>query len=464
MKHHTYRLLASAREQDFREGYRDLGGHPLMWIPQDDTIRRAYWAYMASPLGGGMIEKAGDIIVGEGFGFTSDDERIQQELDNFWEHPYHDFSWHQDRHVKELATFGELCLIVETHPTNGDITVAEVHPYAIERTIVDARNTALVAGVKLKRTQGAHIYKTAIPAGYTEEDIFCEYTRDLRQAWTVDGEPQECFFWAINERSVVQGDGYDDLGPSLRGTTDLLASLDWIFSIDTFLDDMLKRSDIASKLLYDIECTEMSKEQIKEYIETTTIPDEYTLNGHSANIKWQYVVPQLNAAEHETSFRIFRNYAISGKGGGFPGHWFGDGGDVNRATAAEMYFPTIIRLRRRQWKIARIFRTLAAYRLFKKGLDHSKTAFGMDMTEIKDDDREKAVQYLKNIAGALAVAEDRTWIKQDEGRAAFRAALKNEMKKTGYDLQDLDDYQKPDETSTGQSAATRVTQDYKNTV
>lgn len=451
----SHRLLASAREQDFREGYRDLGGHPLLWIPQDDLIRRAYWAYMASPLGGGMIDKATNVIVGKGFAFHADAPQIQDELDRFWDHPYHDFAWHQDRHVAELALFGEKCFTLAMNPYSQDVTVAEVHPYAIERTIVDKQNSALVAGVKLKSTSRTpQILKTAVPAGFQEEDLFCEATRDLRQTFHVDGEAQECMFFAINERTVVQSDGYDEYGPDLRGTTDLVAALDWIFAVDDFLTSMIKRAAIASKLIYDVACEDMDEAAIKKYIENTKIPTEYTVNAHSNKLQWSFLTPDLKASEHETSFRMIRNFAISGKGGGYPGHWFGDGGEVNRSTAAEMYFPTIMQMERRQWKMSRIFRRLVAYQLERKGLPFSRNDIGVEVSKIQDTEHQQQLQLLKDIANALIVGEDRAWASQDEARLAFRAALKTLMKDLGHDLQEQA-IPTPDE-----SGAQYVSEDY----
>jgi len=436
------RLLASAREQDFKEGYRSQGGHPLIWLNQDEIIRRAYLAFMLSPLGGGLVEKPVDIIIGNGFEFKSDDERVQEALNDFWKHPVNNFPWNQDRRAEELSLFGEQCYSVHTHPNSGDVLIGNIHPYIIERTIVDPVCLDMVIGVKLKNTTD-EILRTAVPAGYTEEQVYSEKAREMRATFTAG----ECFFFAVNERTIVNGEQYDQLGPSLRGTSDLLAALDWIFASDDYLSSMLERADIASRILWDVSCEGMGQEEIDEFIANTPIPDKNTVNAHNERIKWELQTPDLGASEHETGFRLIRNFTISGKGGGFPGHWFGDGGDVNRATAAEMYFPTLKHLNRRQWKIMEMFRQLLAYQLDQKGLPHDE--FEMVAPTISEKDMDKMTNVLSKLSSSLLVAEDRQWLTREEARQVYRSAIKD----LGSELADEYEAEAEDEA--------RMTEDYR---
>lgn len=435
------RLLASVREKEFREGWRDLGGHPLIWLSQDEIIRRAYTAYMLSPLGGGLIEKPTDIIIGKGFDFKADNKRIKAELKRFWTHPVNNFPWNQDRRVAELALFGEQCFSVKVHPNTKDALTAPIHPYAIERTIVDPDFQDIVSGVKLKSSGKDIIYKTVVPDGYGEEDIFSKQGRKQRKKFKAG----ECFFFAINERTVVAGE-YDEYGPSLRGTSDLLPALDWIFASDDFLSAMLERADVAARILYDVTCEGMGQHEIDDFLENTSIPDKHTINAHNERIKWQLQAPDLRASEHETGFRLVRNFTISGKGGGFPGHWFGDGGDVNRATAAEMYFPTLKRLDRRQWKVMEMFRQLLAFQLAQKRLPFDE--FEMIAPTIAEKDHEKLTAVLSKLSSALVVAEDRQWLTCEEARDTFRSGIK--------DLgMELGEYEEPEPENK------RMTEDYE---
>ena len=426
------RLLASIRQTDFQEGWREMGGHPLLALNQDEILLRAYTAYMLSPLGGGMIEKPVDIIIGNGFDFKSDKELISAALHRFWEHPVNNFPWNQDRRAAELAVFGEQCYSIHVNRYTRDVQLGYIHPYAIERTIVDPGNSEVVIGVKLKG-QDDQILKTVLSADYSEEELFSRKARQLREEFTTKHGPADCFFFSINERTIVNGEGYDQYGPSLRGTSDLLPALDWIFASDDFLSSMLERSDLASRVLWDVTYEGATQAEIDAYNEVTPIPDKHTINTHNERIQWNLITPDLKASEHETGFRMIRNFTISGKGGGFPGHWFGDGGDVNRATAGEMFFPTLKHLVRRQWKLMEMFRRLMSYQLVQKGLP---TEFEMIAPTISEQDTERLTTVLNQLTDSLTVAEERGWLTADEARQVYRTSLEDlgtELKDTTQD-------------------------------
>ena len=78
-------------------------------------------------------------------------------------------------------------------------------------------------------------------------------------------------------------------------------------------------------------------------------PAPGTVRVHNEGETWQAISPTLQAQDAGAGARLFRNHALSGLG--WPEHWFGGGGDVNRATAAEMGDPAFKTLlaRRREW-------------------------------------------------------------------------------------------------------------------
>jgi len=62
------------------------------------------------------------------------------------------------------------------------------------------------------------------------------------------------------------------------------------------------------------------------------------------------VAPELQARDSGDAARLFRNHALGGAT--IPEHWFGGGGDTNRATAGEMGEPPfkIFSMRQGTWK------------------------------------------------------------------------------------------------------------------
>ena len=58
---------------------------------------------------------------------------------------------------------------------------------------------------------------------------------------------------------------------------------------------------------------------------------------HNESETWQALTPDLGGRDLDAVSRLFRNHLLIGSG--MPEHWFGGGGDANRATAAEMGDP-----------------------------------------------------------------------------------------------------------------------------
>jgi GNAT superfamily N-acetyltransferase len=71
---------------------------------------------------------------------------------------------------------------------------------------------------------------------------------------------------------------------------------------------------------------------------------------HNEQETWEAKTPTLGAADTEANARLFRNHILGG--GTVPEHWFGGGGDVNRAVGAEMGEPTfkVLTQKQRAWK------------------------------------------------------------------------------------------------------------------
>jgi hypothetical protein len=87
---------------------------------------------------------------------------------------------------------------------------------------------------------------------------------------------------------------------------------------------------------------------------------------HNDAESWQAVTPDLKAQDSNTSASLFRNHVLGG--GTIPEHWFGGGGDVNRAVGAEMSEPTFKRFSMRQQTLKHILQAIGLYVLRQKAL------------------------------------------------------------------------------------------------
>ena len=73
-------------------------------------------------------------------------------------------------------------------------------------------------------------------------------------------------------------------------------------------------------------------EQIADYMKTFQLPPPGGHFIHNEKVELEMKAPNLNASDAERDARMFKHQAISPA----PEHWYGGGGDVNRATAGEM--------------------------------------------------------------------------------------------------------------------------------
>lgn len=446
------RLVASVREERLRalfSGFRSVSAHtPLYLMPQDHLIILSYWMYFTNDIIGGMIEKKTDIIIGDGFSYKPKDSKIYKAIEYYWDHPTNDIDWNQDIWSSEISVFGEYLASIIRNPYSDNIQLYVREPFEIERTITDPMNRKQVIGVKLKADfTDPQILRTIYDPRYPEEEIFSKEAREMRETFTTIDGPMDCVYFAFNPRVVDDGDR--DYGPCLRGTPDLLASFDPASDAEEVLFSMRRRADVASRILWDVTYEGASKNDIQDFNDETPLPDEYTINTHNERIRWQMISPDLKASEHETQFRLIRNHTISGKGGGMPPTWFGDGTDANRASAKEMPFPTIKGLKRRQRKIMRILYLPLCLQLDAKNLPYTKEDVGLVSPTIDEEDLEQLANAFARLTSTITIGEDRTYITTDEARQSYRNSL---QKTSGIEF---GEYEEPPEDEQ------RVTEDYK---
>ena len=83
---------------------------------------------------------------------------------------------------------------------------------------------------------------------------------------------------------------------------------------------------------------------------SNTPPKPGSVRVHNDSEEWQALAPALQSVDSDTLARLFRNHILGAAT--IPEHWFGGGGDVNRATAGEMGDPTfkVFSMRQRTWR------------------------------------------------------------------------------------------------------------------
>ena len=224
---------------------------------------------------------------------------------------------------------------------------------------------------------------------------------------------------AIRE-TMADGDAFlfqrNRLMCGARGRSDLLAAIDWLDAYERFLYGETDRADFLRAFVWDVTLTGADDEAVAKRAREIAAPAPGSIRVHNESETWQTVAPQVGLYESAAGARLFRNHVLSGLG--WPEHWFGGGGDVNRATAAEMGDPAFKALTLRQSEWSAILEEVGAY-VIRTRLDPTRRpaldienpdpdlAVSVEWPEMVTRDASRHATALAQVTGAVALAADR---------------------------------------------------------
>lgn len=333
------------------DGWRRLSGDTQRDLsPTSQWRMRETAAYLweANALANRMIELPIAFMLAEGVALKHEDEVLQLVLSEFWNDPINRWDIKLERKVRELAMFGEQCWPTFVNEYTGHVRLGYLDPALIETVVHDPDNPEQPIGiVTVKDAKGRALRYRVIVNG-PDDELFTSRTQAIRDTFT-DGE---CFYYQVNVLSAGK-----------RGRSDLLAIADWLDGYDSYLFNELERAQDTRAHIWDVTLTGANEETVKTRAREMRTPGPRAIRVHNENETWQAVAPDLNGADSEAVARLFRNHALGG--GTLPEHWFGGGGDVNRAVGAEMGEPTfkVMSMRQRLWK--HILQDVGRYQLRK---------------------------------------------------------------------------------------------------
>lgn len=162
-------------------------------------------------------------------------------------------------------------------------------------------------------------------------------------------------------------------------------------------------------------------EEVNQRAREIAPPRPGSVRVHNDSETWNAVVPELNGADNNETARLFRNHILGGRS--IPEHWFGGGGDVNRATAGEMGEPTFKDLSMRQRYIKHMLEEIGTFVIRQKTLvlygsepDQSNEPEDYEVSavfaEMIASDTSKYATALVSVVTAVAAAVDRHLLSQ----------------------------------------------------
>lgn len=405
------RLQAASVTDKEDIGWKRLTGDTtrnLSPLAQDEMIRLAYWLWETNPLANWLIEITKDFILAEGLPYESKNEDVKAVLDGFWYDPLNRMDLYIEKYVRELDIYGELCFPVFRGQQTGKVRLGYIDPANIKDVVTDPENVKMVIGVVLKDSVGeaGRKFKTILPKD--AETILSKSAQALRDGYS-DGE---CFFFAIN-----------NVTNSPRGRSSLLTVADWLDAYEQFLFDYAEKWPLLNTFVWDMKVEGGDTAAITEQIKAFT-KKSGSIFGHNEKVELKPSTPDLKSVDAEQGARLFRNHILGAKS--IPEHWYGGGGDVNRATSVEMGTPAFKTLSSKQRYFKYIMETIfelviesARDARYLNVTDEEAGQYSVTTPELSSKDLIKNSTVIRETTTSLVLAETNEWISKDTARQVF---------------------------------------------
>jgi hypothetical protein len=338
-------------------GYRrltgdSLGGHnerDLMPLKQDRMAQVAEYLWQSNLLANRLIELPLAYILAEGVTLQCPDPEHQQLLDGFWKDPINNWPLKLTARVRALALLGEQCYIARVNEGSGMVRLGYLDPRNIATVVMDPDNPEQAIGVVTKKDAKGICYKYKVIVLGDDAELFTARTVQIRAEDFKDGE---CLLYQVNK-----------FPNGSRGRSDLLGQMDWLDAYDGFLFDEIDRIGFLRSFVWDVTLTGADEPTLAKFQKNFKAPLPNSHFVHNDQVSLEAKSPDLKAADTSESARLLRNHVLGGAT--VPEHWFGGGGDVNRAAASEMGEPTFKVYSARQQVLKLMLEEIGRYVLWK---------------------------------------------------------------------------------------------------
>jgi hypothetical protein len=367
-------------------------------VSQARMRRMARYLWESNPLANRLIELPLAYLLAEGVRVTCKDKGHQDLLDRFWHDPINKMKVKLPKKVRELSIYGEQCYPAFVNDVDGFVRLGYLDPELIEHRIKDPDNPEHIVGIITYKNRAgiSRKYRVIING---PESVFTEKTQALRQTFT-DGD---AFYFAVN-----------DLSNGSAGRSDLLAQIDWLDAYDEFLFGELDRLKFIRAFIWDVTLAGATEADVIKKAKSIGAPQPGSVRVHNDAETWSAESPDLKMADNESASRLFRNHILGGST--MPEHWYGGGGNVNRAAAAEMGEPTFKIYTMRQQTVRYMLEEICTYVLRKAALAVSasdeldladeKNVVTAEFPEMTAQDTTAYATALQQLIAGVAIAID----------------------------------------------------------
>ncbi|MEM7047834.1 MAG: hypothetical protein AAF442_09365 [Pseudomonadota bacterium] len=348
------------------------------------------YLYRSNPLAKSLIDLPISFMLGEGLtpriAGEEPDKKLVEWLGEFWNDPITNLPLNLPSMMREMALFGEQCWPVFVNEMNGQMRLGYVDPLKIQAVITDPDNAMTPIGVTVRTEDGNEkTYRIILPIDESSLTLAAQKKRK-------EFEAGECFFFK-----------HGGITTASRGIPDLFPVAEWLITYNNALKSEVDRWDHLKDHLYDVTIKGGTAKQVKERAkEIAKIKAQGGYHVHNDSETWQCLTPNLQAKDASDMARMIRNHILAAFA--LPEHWLGGGGDVNRATAAEMTSPVMRIMHQRRREMFHMIKLICKTAVLSRENRNTHRADFDIVIEAPDMVREDITKYATSLAQVIAAS------------------------------------------------------------
>ena len=364
-----------------------------------------YEAYNANPLAFAIIELTTSFVLGEGITIAASNRRVQQLFDTFWHHPQNCMDERIYSLCTELSLYGEQFIHFFVNPYDGTVILRQIDPSLIDEIETDPED--------IERPLRYHRRPIIQDILATPQALPSEHSSEKRDNLSSSAEQGT---WFIANKEVIQI-AINKVSNAKRGKSDLATLLIWLRRYKDWLTDRVRINKYKGAFLWDVQLRGADHKTLEHRrMELAQPPSPGTVNIHNDTETWHAIAPNINASDATADGRAIK--LMIAVGATLPEHYLSDGDNNNRATAAEMALPTLLKFKRRQ----RVLRYMLRQILDRVILEAQKagrlgprvdTTYDITFPEIDSGEHNLLAQGMNWLLPALQTAKAQGWISDE---------------------------------------------------
>lgn len=400
---------------------------------QSRMLELACWLRLHNGFAKRFEEIITDFTAGEEPKPVSENEKLQEVLDEFWYDPTNGMCSFAREIAAQISSLGEQYITANVRGTDGLLRLGYVDPSFVKAVKCDPQNPRDLVEVVVK-VEGSIEEKRyrIIRAG---EEVSAVYANPKSGKVEGGAYAGAIFAWSINR-----------LSNGTRGVSDFFACADYLEALDRTTYNSAERSELLNRMAYDQKVTGTSDAGKLRAMQNDLLAAVRKPGGvytHNEQIEVAAFVPDLKSADFAQLVRVVKQMVLATWG--FPEHWFAEGGETNLATAGEMAGPTIRKLLSRQTVLRQILRHLCDFQIDLiqaitpqrlAGIDEQELyGYEIILPEITSKDTARETANLVALTQTLAAASDSGWV---TGKSAAMLWQQQVAAMTGFEFRDED--------------------------